>query len=350
MSMFLGLFGSIIILVGWFGFQSEIAIIVGIGLYVLETILEWEKLNASAKAVDVFIFFIGFSIGLFIDTPAWICGLIAVSIYSLLMGLVTLPMMVAQIKGFYKFSSSYGSYPKPQKRKTSINQNANSSEVRNNVFHTDIEAVKREIKNVKNGNRGFLSYAQIAEIIINMDDMRKNLPPDKIQAVHAYYTKLQNNNQIYEMSKMGYAHCCLEIINGFEAIVAPSYKDYCKIIRDEMISIINSEGHNKSEAKKDLVTSSTEFLQPKQPYMVKPIETENKNGYLKIVSPAATNVSVAEKKDPIKTVKSSDGSMVKDNSIEVQFHLLEKLSELHNKGILTDEEYSSKKREILDRL
>ena len=229
-----------------------------------------------------------------------------------------MPMMVAQIKGFYKFSSSYGSYSKPQKRKNTINQNANSSEVQNNVFHTDIEAVKQEIKNVKNGNSGFLSYAQIAEIIINMDDIRKNLPPDKIQAVYAYYTKLQNNKQIYEMSKIDYARCCLEIINGFESIVAPSYKSYCKIVRSEMNSIINLAEHNN-------ISNET-------------------------VSPAVTNISTEEKKDPLEAEKFSNDSVMADNVTEAQFHLLEKLSALHKRGILTDEEFSAKKREILDRL
>ena len=41
LSFFIGLIGVLIALIGWFGFGSVIALIVGTALYIVETIIEW---------------------------------------------------------------------------------------------------------------------------------------------------------------------------------------------------------------------------------------------------------------------------------------------------------------------
>lgn len=98
-SYFLGLIGSIIALVGWFGFHSLPTLIIGTICYFIETIIEWNELNSGAKAIDVIVFGIGCIIGAFIKSvPFYIVGLIAINIWSIIMSLITLPGIIAEIK------------------------------------------------------------------------------------------------------------------------------------------------------------------------------------------------------------------------------------------------------------
>ena len=98
-SYFLGLIGSIVALVGWFGFHSLPLLIIGTVCYVIETIIEWKKLNAGAKAFDLIVFGIGCIIGAFIKSvPFYIVGLIAINCWSIIMSLITLPGVIAEIK------------------------------------------------------------------------------------------------------------------------------------------------------------------------------------------------------------------------------------------------------------
>ena len=92
-SFIIGLVGAIVALVGWFGFHSLTALIIGTVLYAIETIMELKDLTASAIGADIVIFVIGAVIGFFIHKPFYIIGMIALAIYSLItsvFGIVTL--------------------------------------------------------------------------------------------------------------------------------------------------------------------------------------------------------------------------------------------------------------------
>lgn len=94
------LVGPIIALVGWFAFDSVIALIIGVLLYVIETIIEWRNLNTGAKFTDIIIFIIGSIVALFIETPFYIGGMIAIALYSGVMALFSLFMIIQQLKRF----------------------------------------------------------------------------------------------------------------------------------------------------------------------------------------------------------------------------------------------------------
>ena len=102
LSFFIGLIGSLIALIGWFAFDSIIALIIGVLLYVIETIIEWRNLNTGAKIVDIIIFIIGSIVALFIETPFYIGGMIAIAIYSGIMALLSLPMIIQQLKFVFR--------------------------------------------------------------------------------------------------------------------------------------------------------------------------------------------------------------------------------------------------------
>ena len=102
LSFFVGLIGVLIALIGWFGFESVIALIVGTALYIVETIIEWKNLNQGARVIDVVIFVIGAIIALIVKTPFYIGGMIALNIYSGITTLFSIPMIITQIKMFFK--------------------------------------------------------------------------------------------------------------------------------------------------------------------------------------------------------------------------------------------------------
>lgn len=79
-----GLVGNLTAIIGWFGFHSIIAVLVGTLLYLIETAMEWRDLNLNAKLTDVLVFALGVGIGLFVKSVPWyICGMIALNIYGL---------------------------------------------------------------------------------------------------------------------------------------------------------------------------------------------------------------------------------------------------------------------------
>lgn len=99
----LGLIGALIALIGWFGFKSVALLIVGTLLYVIETILEWKDLNAGAKGLDVVIFVVGCLVSLFIKTPFYIGGMVAINCFSALMSLLGLPTYINEMRMFFRF-------------------------------------------------------------------------------------------------------------------------------------------------------------------------------------------------------------------------------------------------------
>lgn len=87
-SFVIGTFGSILSLLGWFGFHSATILFVGTFLQAVETAMEWKALNGNAKKMDVLVFAMGCIIGLFVFTLPWyVGGLIAIAIYNLVMGI-----------------------------------------------------------------------------------------------------------------------------------------------------------------------------------------------------------------------------------------------------------------------
>ena len=93
LSMLIGTIGSIVALVGWFGFKSFICLIIGTIGYLIETYIERESLEKNAKILDIVIFIIGCVVGLFLKTPFYVCGLIAINIYSLLVGILSIGVL-----------------------------------------------------------------------------------------------------------------------------------------------------------------------------------------------------------------------------------------------------------------
>lgn len=99
-SFLIGLVGSVIALVGWFGFKSVILLIVGTALYVIETAIEWHELNVNSKKLDIVIFIIGCAVAaIFTSAPWYVGGMIAIAIYSLIMGVFGLASI---LKFFFK--------------------------------------------------------------------------------------------------------------------------------------------------------------------------------------------------------------------------------------------------------
>lgn len=91
-SSIIGLAGTIASVIGiicWFSSKSIVMLLVGVGLYAIETVLEWKDLNANAKKMDVLVFFIGCLIGWLCSSAPWyVGGLIALCGYSAIMGLI----------------------------------------------------------------------------------------------------------------------------------------------------------------------------------------------------------------------------------------------------------------------
>lgn len=87
LSMLIGVIGSAVGLAGWFVYKSVPMLIIGTILYGIETIMERDKLTIQAKVLDFLIFVVGAIVGLVIKQPFYITGLIALNIYSGLMGI-----------------------------------------------------------------------------------------------------------------------------------------------------------------------------------------------------------------------------------------------------------------------
>ena len=89
MSFVIGLIGAIIGVVGWFGFGSIWALVIGVIAYLIETIMERDQLNKNAKLADLLIFALGCIVGLIVKSvPFYVMGLIFINIYSLVTGVL----------------------------------------------------------------------------------------------------------------------------------------------------------------------------------------------------------------------------------------------------------------------
>lgn len=90
LSFLIGLVGSVVGLVGWFAFHSVPLLVAGTALYIIETIMERKNLNTGAKMLDLLIFGIGCVVGLLLKIPIYVGGMIAIHIYSAIMGIIGL--------------------------------------------------------------------------------------------------------------------------------------------------------------------------------------------------------------------------------------------------------------------
>ncbi|MBR2999630.1 MAG: hypothetical protein IKF39_01415 [Oscillospiraceae bacterium] len=94
-SFLIGLVGAVIALVGWFGAHSLLLLAIGTLLYIIETVMESKKLNQGALALDIIVAIIGCIVGLFIKTPWYVSGMLAINIYSAVISLLGVPSMLA---------------------------------------------------------------------------------------------------------------------------------------------------------------------------------------------------------------------------------------------------------------
>jgi|GEM_PF-4378024 len=94
-SFLVGLGGACLSLIGWFGFRSIILLLVGTALHLVETLIEFKQLTASAKMMDIVIFAIGCIVALFIASIPWyVGGILAIAIYSLITSIIGLIMLL----------------------------------------------------------------------------------------------------------------------------------------------------------------------------------------------------------------------------------------------------------------
>ena len=87
LSFFIGFIGSIIALIGWFGYHSLPILIIGTIMYVIESFMDRNNLNKGAKMVDIIIVIIGAIVSVFITLPWYVCSMLAISIYSFIVSI-----------------------------------------------------------------------------------------------------------------------------------------------------------------------------------------------------------------------------------------------------------------------
>jgi hypothetical protein len=78
----------IISLVGWFVFHSNIALLVGFGVYVIVTIKERNNLNRNAKYTESILLVIGLVLAVATNTPFYITPIIIIMIYQAILTII----------------------------------------------------------------------------------------------------------------------------------------------------------------------------------------------------------------------------------------------------------------------
>ncbi len=108
-SFILGIAGSLIALIGWFGFHSVPALIVGTVLYIIETILISPMLQPNAYIADVMIFVVGGVISTFIGPPFYVGGMIGIAIYSAILTITGAPYTFRTYKQMREYRKLFNS-------------------------------------------------------------------------------------------------------------------------------------------------------------------------------------------------------------------------------------------------
>lgn len=93
---------AIAALIGWFGFKSVTLLIIGTGIYVIDTILRWQDLNAGAKLLDWSIFAVGCIVASFLKIPFYIGGMFAINCYSFLLSIPEMLLFISFLKSLNK--------------------------------------------------------------------------------------------------------------------------------------------------------------------------------------------------------------------------------------------------------
>ena len=101
-SFLIGLVGTLIALVGWFGYHSLVALIIGTVLYLIETIMQLRELNQNAIAFEVIIALIGCLVSGFFHVPFYVGGMVAINLYSAIITLFGIPNFIASITSLFK--------------------------------------------------------------------------------------------------------------------------------------------------------------------------------------------------------------------------------------------------------
>ena len=102
-SYLVGLVGTVISLIGWFGFRSIAALIIGTCLYVVETIMEIKSLQPNALWFELGIFVVGCIVGSALKLPFYVGGMLAINIYSAIITLIGIPNFIREMAKIIKF-------------------------------------------------------------------------------------------------------------------------------------------------------------------------------------------------------------------------------------------------------
>ena len=101
-SFIFGLIGVIIALVGWFGYHSLVALIVGTVLYLIETIMQLKELNQNAITFEIVIAVVGCLVSGFFGVPFYVGGMVAINLYSVVITFIGIPGFIALFAKLFK--------------------------------------------------------------------------------------------------------------------------------------------------------------------------------------------------------------------------------------------------------
>lgn len=178
------------------------------------------------------------------------------------------------------------------------------------AFRNTSESIAEKIKDDK---RIDISYAEVTRVLIDLQTVMERVPFEKYQQIYKLYEDLQRCDSPINVDIAGYSKMCQDVMQSFDSI--------------EPFEIYGRGG--------DIEMSALEsYLQKKRQENPKP-ET-------------VKAVDIKESKELAEDA--ADEAVPIRNKADDDLGLIEKLSELHKKGILTDEEFSKKKADILGRL
>lgn len=89
---------------------------------------------------------------------------------------------------------------------------------------SDIKAMSDLQKIKSRGGKAKLSISQIVNLIVNMSDAQRNLPPEQFKLVYAFYTLCRQSKTKIKMDYDGYLDTASKLILRFDEI-AP-YEKY----------------------------------------------------------------------------------------------------------------------------
>lgn len=124
-------------------------------------------------------------------------------------------------------------------------------------FFDDLNAVS-EVKKIKAGGVGKLSISQVANLIVNLPDAKRNLDQRQYKEIQDAFNKFRKCKTKYPMDAQEYVSCCKKIILMLDEI-AP-YEKYCGGNEIEF-SFMMQDFRASEENKKDIKGHIQEFLE-----------------------------------------------------------------------------------------